>query len=132
MRKIRQPKNSEKGTALIMMIIFMLIASIIASTAVAVVVTNSAGASKLQQGTIDYQVTESGIEDALLRLLRNPNPMTYNLSVGGGTAVISITGTFPSFTILSTGNINGIQRKIQATTDYTGNVLTINSWREIN
>lgn len=129
---MKKSKTLKKGQALIMMIIFMLIASIIISAAVAVTITNSAGSNKLQQGNIAYQMAESGIENELLRLLRNPLPTGESLTfAGGGTVSVSVSGAFPSYTITSTGYANGIQRKVQATTDYTGNKLSIISWKEI-
>lgn len=129
MKKINKIK--QKGQALVTIIIFMLIASIITSAAVAVVITNSVGSSKFQQGIIAKSIAESGIEEALLQLLRNPNytgtPVGQPLSVGNGNVVVTVNGTI----ITSTGTYKNFIRKIQVNASYnSSNQLVISNWKE--
>lgn len=131
--------KNNAGQAMVSLVIFMLIATIVTSTAVAVVITNSVSASKLQQGTLAYAVAESGIEDTLLQLLRNPQytgtPVNQPLLVGNGNAAITvqISGVSPNinYVITSIGTYKTFQRKIEVDAGYNNsNQLIINRWFE--
>ena len=85
----------------------------------------------MQQTAGSLQIAESGIEEALLRLVRDPEYVGGTLSVGEGLATITIIGETQK-TITSVGELNGLTRTIQVQTDYNENVLTVLSWEEIN
>ncbi len=121
--------RSQGGQALVTLLFFMVIALTITTTAILVMAINSLTASKLEQGSTAYSVAESGIENALLRLLRNPNYTGETLVVGSGSAQIVVTGTTTK-TITSTGTSGNFVRKIQVLVGYTNNILSITSWKE--
>lgn len=102
----------------------------IVSSAVALIVSNTRNASRLELGFEALSIAEGGAENAILRLLREPSYTGETLTIGSGTAVITVTGTTTK-TIVSTGTAGNYQRKIQITAGYTNNILTINSWKEI-
>jgi hypothetical protein len=79
---------------------------------------------------IAFQVAESGAENAIIRLLRDPNYTGETLTVGTGTAVITVTGTTTK-TIISSGTNGSYLRKVQIVVGYVNNVLTISSWEEV-
>lgn len=122
--------NSERGQALVVLVCFGVIAAtIIASTVLISIATNSAS-GKTQGGTVAYDIAESGVENALLRLLRDPSYTGETLVVGSGSAVITVTGTNPK-TIVSQG-IQGIHRRtLEAIASDSGGVLSVTSWREL-
>ena len=121
-------KVYKSGQTLITLLVFMVVSIVITSAAVAMTVSNSLRASKFEQGLITLHIAESGAENALLRLLRNPSYTGETLTVGTGTAVITVTGTPTK--IVSEG-INGrFRRKIEVGVD-TSTVLTVTSWKEI-
>lgn len=140
------------GQALTMLLVFVIIAMTITASAVAVMVTNSLGASKFQQGVDALTIAESGVENAFLRLLRDPkySGTGYNcsgsctaepvLQVDSGTTTTSVApndGTSsicsaPStLTITTTGTAGNFVRKIRACATYVNNTLTVNTWSEI-
>ena len=119
-----------KGQTMIVLLLYILIATIITSAAVVVMVVNSKGTDKVYQGTTAFDVAESGAETAMLKLLRNPNYTGETLTVNGGTATITITGTNPK-TVVSEGALNNFTRKVQAIVDTSNNVLTVISWKEL-
>lgn len=142
-------KNRE-GQVLTMLLIFVVIAMTITASAVAVMVTNSLGASKFQQGVDALAIAESGVENALLRLLRDPNYTGTGYCSGNGctpepvlqvdsgsttTTVVANDGvTCPStatLIITTTGTAGNFVRKIRACAIYVTNTLTVNSWSEI-
>lgn len=123
-------KDSSKGQALILLLTFMLIAILVTSASIALVLNSSVGTSKLYQGSNSLDIAESGAETAMIKLLRNPNYTGETLSVGGGQAVITVTGTNPK-TVVSRGTISNFTRTIQVIVDTSNNTLTATSWKEI-
>ena len=108
----------------------MIVALSVTTTAVAILITNSQSGSMQEQGTEAYSAAESGIENAIIQLLRNPNYTGETLSVGSNQAVVVVSGTSP-YTVTSTGTRGNYTRKVQAIIDYTDGTLTITSWKEI-
>jgi hypothetical protein len=124
--------NSERGQALIILLFFVLVSIMVTSSAVILAFVNSQSAAKVQTGSGALNVAESGAEEAVLRLLRDPiNYNSETLSVNGGTAQITVSTAGSTKTIVSTGTVNNFIRKIQVVADYTNNKLTVTSWKEI-
>ena len=122
--------NSQQGQALITLLFFVIIGITVITAAVTIVLTNSLAASNLEQGYGALNAAESGVENALLRLDRNPNYTGETLSVGAGSATITVSGSSP-ITILSVGTYYNSIRKIQATVTNTNNAFTVTSWKEV-
>ena len=121
----------KKGQALVTLLVFILIATTIISSSVIILLLNSQGTQKTQQGLIALHIAESGIENAMLRLLRDPNYSGEILSVGDGNATITIIGATDK-TVISVGKTGQYVRKIRATTSYQNYRLTIDSWQEVD
>ncbi len=118
----------KKGQTLVALLVFIVIAVTLTAAAVTMNIINSEGNSKMQQGMIAYDLAESGAENAILRLLRNPDYSGESLTIGDGTADVSVSGTPP--VIISTGKIGRTMRKIQVNLSLDG-AITILSWKEI-
>jgi len=123
--------NSQRGQALVMLLFFMIIAITITSAAVAVIAANSLSSNQLQQGYTARDVAESGAENALLRIIRDPSYTGETMQVGAGTAVIQVSSASGTFYATSSGSLNNDLRKIQVTAVYNNSVLTVQSWNEI-
>lgn len=131
----------KKAQALITLIIFIAISMIIISATVTMIAVNSEAASTGQQGLLVREAAENGIEDTLLRLLRDPsycqdpNPCEPLLaSINSYDTVITVTADdIYRKTIISTATttFNNYQRKIKVKIDYTNNELKIISWQDI-
>lgn len=122
--------NLQSGQALLMLVFITLIALTIIASAAVVVSGNISSASVMEQGNHAYNIAESGVEEALIRMLRDPNYAGTGgtpMSINGGTVSIVVSNGV----ITSTGVYNKNVRKIQAQTVYNNNVLTISSWKEI-
>ena len=135
----RQPWGDSRlgnGQALITLLFFTVIGVTVTTGAIGLILVNSINGSKQQQGELAYQVAESGIENALIRVLRTPPP-TYigeTLVVGNGTATITATvsGTaIDPFVIDSKGQVGNFTRQIEVKTQYQNNLLQIVSQREV-
>lgn len=120
----------ERGQALITLLFFVLISLTITSGAIIIIIINSISASKSQEGTLAYYVAESGVENALLRLLRDPNYAGETLTIGTGTAVIAVTGANPK-TVVVVGLNGNFKRTVQAEMNYNNGYYTFSNWKEI-
>jgi hypothetical protein len=132
--------NSQKGQSLISLLFFMVIGITVIASATIILTTDILSASTQEQSAMSYYAAESGIEDALLRTLRNPTltvstSSPYTITTSDGTASVSIqnsiSGGTITDTIVSTGISGSTTRKIQAVTGYVGGKRTVTSWIEI-
>ncbi|MBP9716649.1 MAG: hypothetical protein KBD51_01770 [Candidatus Levybacteria bacterium] len=120
--------GSQKGHALITLLFFMVISLTIVTGVTIVVLNNASATSEAEQGTIAYYAAETGAENALLRLVRNPNYAGETLNIDGGSVVIQVNNG----TIISTATISRAVRKIQVETTNINNQISVTSWKEIN
>lgn len=125
--------NFKTGETLVTLLVFMVVAITITTSAAMVLLNNSLNSSKIQAGQDATYVAESGIEDALLRLLRDPTFSGETLAVGSGTATVSVTVTGPNSKIItSVGRIYNFTRTIQVNAGYSGGTLLITPpWQEV-
>lgn len=122
--------KNQKGQALITLLVFVVMATVITAGAVSVSIINTQSTYKFADSQAALKVAETGVENALLKLLRNPDFAGEILTVGEGTATISISGTTTK-NIVSVGVNNNYTRKIQAEASFSNNVLSLTSWSEI-
>ena len=121
----------QKGQALITLLFFVLISLTITSAAIIIIIVNSISATKSQEGTLAYYTAESGVENALLRLLRDPNYPGETITVGTSTAVITVTKSGNTTTVVSVGTNGNFKRTVQAQMVYTNGAYTFSNWKEI-
>lgn len=120
----------QKGQTLVIMLTYMIIAIVVTTASITLVLNSSSGTDKVYQGANSLDIAESGAETAMIKLLRNPNYTGETLTVGGGQAVVTITGTNPK-KVISKGTLNNFTRTIQVMVDTSNNTLTATSWKEI-
>lgn len=123
-------KHPSGGQALITLLFFVLISLTITSSAIIIIIANSISTSRFQEGTLAYYVAESGIENALLRLLRDPNYTGETLTIGVETAVVTVTGSNPK-TVVSVGQNGNFKRTVQAQMTYSNGYYTFSNWKEL-
>ena len=123
-------KIKERGQALITLLFFVLISLTITSGAIIIIIINSLSVSKSQEGTLAYYIAESGVENAMLRLLRDPNYAGETLIIGESTVIITVTGSNPK-TAVAVGQNGNFKRTIQVDMNYNNGYYTISNWKEI-
>lgn len=120
------------GQALVTLLFISVIGITIATAAAIIIFQNIKSSSVVEQGMTAYFIAESGVEEAILRTLRNPSysgtPTGIPISIDGGSLVIS---TSSGGIITAVGTFNNAVRKIQVKTVYNNGVLSIVSWKEI-
>ena len=130
MKKIIKIKKN--GQALITLLFFVVIALTITSAAIIIIITNSISASKLEEGVTAYYTAESGIENALIRLLRDTDYAGETLTVGTGTAVVTVTDTSADTkTVVSVGQNGNFKRTVQAQMTYNNGYYSFSNWKEL-
>lgn len=120
----------KSGQALVLLIVVMVVGTVITSAAVIFAIVNLKAASNLQSGEEAYAIAESGAENAILRLVRNPAYGGETLTVGSGEAVITVSGS-GNLTVVSEGVRGNFRRKVEVTGSYVNNIFTVSAWREI-
>ncbi len=120
----------QKGQTLITLLVFSVVALTVATAAVAIMLNVAQGTNRVEGTVTATQVAESGAENALLRLLRNPSYTGETLQVGDGSAVITITGTNPK-TVTVVGTLDSYTKTIQVIVTYTNGIMNVTSWNEI-
>ncbi len=120
----------QKGQTLITLLVFSVVALTVATAAVAIMLNVAQGTNRVEGTVTATQVAESGAENALLRLLRNPSYTGETLQVGDGSAVITISGTNPK-TVTVVGTLDSYTKTIQVIVTYTNGIMNVTSWNEI-
>ena len=123
-----QPKS---GQVAIMLVLIVVVLTTITTAVVAIGVSSTRDTTSLSIGEEALMISQSGAENAILRLLRNPSYAgEANLPIGAGSATIEVTGTGP-LTVTSTGTILSMVRRTQVVVEIIAGKLTVTSWREI-
>lgn len=123
-------KHFQKGQTLLFLLVFMAIALTITSASLYVLLNSLDSGTKRSDSILAYDLAESGAENALLRLVRNPIYTGETLTVGDGSATLLVTPGNP-ITITSLGKVRNSVRKIQMEIVYNIGILNVVSWKEI-
>ncbi len=119
----------QRGYTLALLLVFIVIGIAITSTATLLILLNSKNASNFELGIQTVQLADSGAENAILRLLRNPAYTGETITTTDGTITITVTGSSTKI-ITSTARIGNFLRTIKVDLS-SGNNLIIQSWKEI-
>lgn len=117
------------GQALVMLLAFMAVALTLTMAATVVTVINTQANSEYGIGQDALSLAESGVDNAILRLLRDPSYTGETMNIGTGTVTITVSGSGTK-TITSRGTSGGFARTVQAVVSQSGNVLSLTSWTE--
>lgn len=125
-------KTMKNGQALIVVLVLMAVMIMVTSVSVILILVNSRNASVAQLGDEAIGAAESGVENALLLVLRDPYGYTggqLNLP-NGSTVEVAVTPVdFPK-TVVATGSSSYIKRTLEVGVVYDDNRLGISYWRE--
>jgi hypothetical protein len=126
-------KLNDGGQTLIALLIFMMLAIMLTSAAVAITIINTQTNTGYMNGELALSNAESGAENALLKLERDPtySSETMNMVDGNstGTATITVSGTTTK-TIISVGTVGNYRRTVTVTASDTANQITVTNWSE--
>lgn len=123
-------KIPNSGSALLAIIVISAIATVIFTATSTALIGQLIQSNTSSNSAQTYLLAESGIEDAILNLLRDSNYSGGTLTQGATDITITVTGTNPK-TVVSTATFNKTKRTVEVKVTYTANNLTITSWKEI-
>lgn len=119
------------GQALITVLFISVIGILITTGAVSALMSAFTATSEHEVGNLAYGAAESGVENAVLRLMRDPAYTGETLIVSPGrTATVSV-NTASGIVITSVGVAGSISRKIVVSGQYNNLIFAINSWNEV-
>lgn len=122
-------KNT-KGQALILLLVFTTVGIITASSAIAISIINSQSANQFEQGQYALSLAETGVENAIIRLLRNPTYSGEVLNIDTSSVTVTVTGAATK-TIVAKSQDGNLVRTVQVVGNLT-NTFSITSWQEID
>lgn len=122
----------QKGQALVTLLVFATIGIIITSAAVTITLINSQATGKFFQGEEVLHHAESGVENAILRIIRDSSYGGENINQNGSTVTISVIPSGSNRTIISEAEIGNFRRKIQVDGTLSSNKFTITKWSQID
>ncbi|HSE29248.1 MAG TPA: hypothetical protein VLA77_01530 [Candidatus Saccharimonadales bacterium] len=124
-------QNRESGQTLIVLLAFMTMAITLTSAAVVVTVASIRATSVYSAGQNALSLAESGADNAIMRLIRDASYSGETLTLPEGVAIISVTGSAPTKTIISEGVVGDYRRKIQVVVNQSNNAVSVTSWSEV-
>ncbi|HSX33381.1 MAG TPA: hypothetical protein VLF91_03535 [Candidatus Saccharimonadales bacterium] len=119
----------EQGQTIIALLVYMAIVITLTTIAATVTIINIRASSGFTNGEQALVNAESGADDALLQLLRDPSYSGGTVPFPNGAATISISGTTQR-TIVSRGESGGTQRSITVVATDSSHTITLVSWNE--
>ncbi|MDA1317265.1 MAG: hypothetical protein O3B87_04545 [bacterium] len=122
-----KPIINQAGQTLVTLLVFSVVALAVTTTAISVTINTSHATQAVENRVYVQHAAQSGIENALLRMLRNPSYVGETLSVDDALVVTTVTGSDP-YTITATANNGLFSHTQEAQVTYTNNILTISSW----
>ncbi len=123
--------HAQSGQALISVLYTMVVGLLVTTGAAFALIANIQAATGFEQGTLAHSAAESGIENAILRYIRNPAYTGETLVIDDDRTAEVTVSSASGIVVTSTGTYGSAMRRIEATMHYNGGVLVIDSWTEI-
>jgi hypothetical protein len=125
----QQQDFGNRGYAMVVLLVFVIMAVVLISAAVNImlVVTQSASQGELSQNSLS--LAEMGVEEALIRIVRDPSYTGGIITVGSDQIDVGVIGEGGSTkTITSSASISAVSRSVVVNADIGVSSLSIPSW----
>ena len=123
--------NSQSGMALVTVIIFTVIGLIVITLGITLSISTSQTNLHSMQAQQAFHIAEAGVENALIRLLRNPYYQGEVLTLNNGTATIELNNEGSNQIVVVVGEHQTIIRKIEVQLSEHNGIMRIESWKEM-
>lgn len=126
-------KTNSQGQALIIVIFGIALAISVISGSVITAVTLGKNARLTLDSQQATYAAETGLENALLKLIRNPNACngSDSLTIGNSAVTINYTSSLPNCTISASATLGTVLKKIEVIATETNGKLTYCCWKEV-
>jgi len=129
MKKLFKQQTDHRGYVLVTLLVVMVVAMVISSAGISLIVNNTQNSSRYQQNVTALKITESGMENAVLRILRDPTYIGETLLLDGNPVMITVVGTGP-IQVTAQGQVGQFTKQIDVTMSLEEGIWTVDSWKE--
>jgi len=127
----RAQYHLHSGQAVVTVLFVVVIGMLVTTGAIMTLLNAYQSMTNHELGREAFAAAEVGIENGMLRLLRDTSYTGETISMDGGkTAVITVLQS-PDIVMVSTGTVHNVSRKIQVDAHITNMSIVVDSWREI-
>ena len=123
-------KHYQHGYILTALLVFIVVILVISTTSIMVSISSLRGQSHIDAGVATLNAAESGAENAILRLLRDPGYTGENLVVDGVDIELSVLHGTPTI-VTSTADSGAYEKTIEVRLVRTNGILQLQSWKEL-
>jgi len=130
--RLSRVHNHQSGSILTALIVFVAIGLLITTSATVLLADQMLLGERDARSASLLYTAESGAENAILRLLRDPSYTGETLLTPDGQAVEITVQTGPPIVITSRAETAGLSRAVQIELTRQSGVLEVLSWQQIN
>ncbi len=123
-------QSSESGYMLTALLVFLVVILVITTTSVLVSVSSLRSETYFDSGSEALSAADSGAENAILRLLRDPAYLGETLQVGNTEVIITVTGSAPQV-VTVVADSGSFERTVEVQLDRVEGMLQVTSWKEL-
>jgi hypothetical protein len=123
-------QSSESGYMLTALLVFLVVIIIITTTSVLVSVSSLRSETYFDSGSEALSAVDSGAENAILRLLRDPTYLGETLQVGTTEVIITVVGSAPQV-VTVVADSGSFERTIEVQLQRVDGMLQVTSWKEL-
>ena len=121
---------NQKGQTLVSLLIIIAVTILAVASAIVSASLSSTTAITTISDKVYYSA-ETGAEEALIKLLRDPSYPGETLGLAGINVEITVSSPSPTERVItSTASTNSIKRRVDVSAQFLNNILTVTSWDE--
>lgn len=125
------PCHSCSGQAVVTVLFVVVIGMLVTTGAIMTLLNAYQSLTNQELGREAFIAAEVGIENGMLRLLRDTSYTGETMALSGGkTAVVTVTQS-PNIVMVSTGTATNVSRKIRVDAHIANMAIIVDSWKEI-
>ena len=128
--KIRQQAINQSGYILTSLLVYIVVLLVITTTSVMVSISSLRSQTYFEGGVEALAAADSGAENAILRLLRDPTYTGESLQIDGKDIEITVEGTSPQV-ITVVADSGAFERTVEVRVDRIDGMLQMLSWKEL-
>lgn len=122
---------NQKGQTLVSLLIIIAVTVLAVASAIVSASLSSTTAITTISDKV-YYAAETGAEEALIKLLRDPGYSGETFDLEGVNVEVSVTSPTPTERVItSIASTNSIKRRVDVSAQFLNNILTVTSWDEM-
>ena len=123
-------KNNSGGFALVILMFLMVLAVTVITAAVSLMILGSSSSTLLISGDSTKSIADSCIENAIIRLIRNPAYSGESLDINEGNCQITVTGLTDK-TVSAQANYGNKKKRVEVNLNLNNNIISLISWKDV-